>query len=287
MGYRADAGRGEGREVNDAPVVLAWLVLAHLVADFVLQNDAIATAKFGDGPEAWRALGIHGLIVGALTLPLVAVYGLPGLLYGALTVVSHVAIDRIKVVLTRRVEPASATGSAPTAEDAAKGPTFDRAWSPVPGALFAADQAAHLGVILVGWAILLARHAPLQLLESPDVRQPILLIGVLAALLIVNIRAASLFVANLVRLPLSPGEGSRPSSARVGAVIGILERLLICALVLGGAVATIGLVIAAKTLARFKQLDDREFAEYYLLGTLASVTVAIATSLLAQAALAS
>ncbi|MDQ3553211.1 MAG: hypothetical protein M3395_02220, partial [Chloroflexota bacterium] len=79
---------------------------------------------------------------------------------------------------------------------------------------------------------------------------------------------------------------SRPSVVRVGATIGILERLLICALVLGGAVATIGLVIAAKTLARFKQLDDREFAEYYLLGTLASVTIAVASSLIAQAALA-
>jgi hypothetical protein len=33
-------------------------------------------------------------------------------------------------------------------------------------------------------------------------------------------------------------------------------------------------VIAAKTLARFRQLDDRDFAEYYLLGTLASVAIA-------------
>ena len=34
-------------------------------------------------------------------------------------------------------------------------------------------------------------------------------------------------------------------------------------------------MIAAKTIARFKQLDDRGFAEYYLLGTLASVAVAV------------
>ena len=56
-------------------------------------------------------------------------------------------------------------------------------------------------------------------------------------------------------------------------------------LVLAGAEAAIGLVVAAKTLARFKQLDDRQFAEYYLLGTLASVSVALATGLLAAAAL--
>jgi hypothetical protein len=45
------------------------------------------------------------------------------------------------------------------------------------------------------------------------------------------------------------------------------------------------LVIAAKTLARFRQLDDRHFAEYYLVGTLASVTLALASSLLAAAAI--
>jgi hypothetical protein len=73
---------------------------------------------------------------------------------------------------------------------------------------------------------------------------------------------------------------------RVGEAIGIIERLLIVTFVLAGAEAAIGLVIAAKTLARFKQLDDRDFAEYYLLGTLASVSVALGSSLVAQAALA-
>jgi hypothetical protein len=79
---------------------------------------------------------------------------------------------------------------------------------------------------------------------------------------------------------------STGSPARVGEAIGVLERLLIVTLVLTGAEAAIGFVIAVKTLARFKQLDDRGFAEYYLLGTLASVGVAITSALLGQAALA-
>ncbi len=66
----------------------------------------------------------------------------------------------------------------------------------------------------------------------------------------------------------------------------MLERLLIVALVLTNATAAVGFVIAAKTLARFKQLDDRQFAEYYLLGTLASVAVAVGSGLVAVAALA-
>jgi hypothetical protein len=75
------------------------------------------------------------------------------------------------------------------------------------------------------------------------------------------------------------------SPARIGATIGVLERLLIVAFVLTGSTAAIGFVVAAKTLARFRQLDDRDFAEYYLLGTLASVAVALGSGLLAAAAL--
>jgi hypothetical protein len=75
------------------------------------------------------------------------------------------------------------------------------------------------------------------------------------------------------------------SPAKVGATIGVLERVIVCSLVLVGEYAAIGLVVAAKTIARFKQLEDRQFAEYYLLGTLASVSVAILTGMLAAAAL--
>jgi len=81
-------------------------------------------------------------------------------------------------------------------------------------------------------------------------------------------------------VPRTPG-----SPARIGATIGVLERLLVVTFVLVGMEAAIGFVVAAKTLARFKQLDDRGFAEYYLLGTLASVLVALATGLLGAAAL--
>jgi len=75
------------------------------------------------------------------------------------------------------------------------------------------------------------------------------------------------------------------ASARVGATIGVLERILIVVFVLTGTDVAIGFVVAAKTLARFRLLDDRAFAEYYLLGTLASVSVAIVTALVGRAAL--
>jgi hypothetical protein len=85
--------------------------------------------------------------------------------------------------------------------------------------------------------------------------------------------------------PAAAAQPTPAQVARVGATIGILERVLIVVFVLTGTEAAIGFVVAAKTLARFRLLDDRDFAEYYLLGTLASVAVAIVTALVGRVAL--
>lgn len=60
-----------------------------------------------------------------------------------------------------------------------------------------------------------------------------------------------------------------------GRAIGALERALTLTLVLLGQYTAIGLIIAAKSLARLKALEDREFAEYFLVGTLASLLLAL------------
>jgi hypothetical protein len=60
-----------------------------------------------------------------------------------------------------------------------------------------------------------------------------------------------------------------------GRTIGVLERALALTLVYHGEFSALGLVIAAKSLARFKALEDREFAEYFLIGTLASLLLAV------------
>lgn len=62
---------------------------------------------------------------------------------------------------------------------------------------------------------------------------------------------------------------------RRGKTIGILERLLIYFFVVNGSLASIGFIIAAKSFTRFKELDNREFAEYVLIGTLLSSSFAI------------
>lgn len=61
-----------------------------------------------------------------------------------------------------------------------------------------------------------------------------------------------------------------------GYIIGILERIIILMLGLSSQIGAIGFVLAAKSLARFKQLENRDFAEKYLLGTLLSVVISLA-----------
>jgi Protein of unknown function (DUF3307) len=281
--------------MTSAPLVLAWLVFGHLLADFVLQTEGVALGKFGDGMPAWRALGTHVAVVAVVNVPAVLVFGLRGLGFVIITALSHLLIDRAKIVLTMRAD--GTTGS--TTDEPAEGPPLDRSWTAFPALLFVLDQLAHLGVLVVAWALLLQGAAPLAVwsdavdrvagsMDRNAFHAGVLATVVIADLAIVNVRAGALFVATLVRAPRSKGAqgtGGAASPARVGATIGVLERLIVSALVLTNASTAIGFVIAAKTLARFKQLDDREFAEYYLLGTLASTTVAILSSLLALQAL--
>jgi hypothetical protein len=331
----------------DSILVLAWLTLAHLVADFVIQTDGIVAAKTSTGARAWQGVLAHGVGVAVCLIPVAVAFEAPGLLALAVIVLAHVLIDRAKVVATRRAEAAALAEAARRHEGLAPAQGLGRAWTPLPAAYFALDQIAHLAVIGVVWAIFLSGRPPAapwlsavdQLLAGRDAAGfHVVVLGavVVASLVIANVRGGALFVATLVR-PIEAASGADESSAfrpatteshverpwgwsfrigplagrvvadtpvattgaasgdpaprvsapgQIGSTIGILERLLIVTLLMAGAEAAIGLVIAAKTIARFRQLDDRVFAEYYLLGTLASVTVAIVTALAARAALA-
>lgn len=57
-----------------------------------------------------------------------------------------------------------------------------------------------------------------------------------------------------------------------GAMIGSLERILSALFLFQGQYAAIGLIYTAKSIARYKQIEEnKRFAEYYLIGTLYSI----------------
>lgn len=61
----------------------------------------------------------------------------------------------------------------------------------------------------------------------------------------------------------------------VGSIIGIIERFLVFIFACFGNFAAIAIIITVKTWARNEDLKDKDFRNKYLLGTLASLTVAL------------
>lgn len=60
-----------------------------------------------------------------------------------------------------------------------------------------------------------------------------------------------------------------------GSTIGKLERIITAILLLCNQYGVIGLVLTAKSIARFKQLEEQDFAEKYLIGTLLSLAITL------------
>jgi phage regulator Rha-like protein len=70
-----------------------------------------------------------------------------------------------------------------------------------------------------------------------------------------------------------------------GMVIGIVERIMVLTFVLVNQYTAITVIFAAKSIARFNELKDRKMAEYYLIGTLASITFALLVGIVVRAIL--
>jgi hypothetical protein len=294
--------------MTDPTIVIGFLLAAHLAADFVLQTDEGVAGRNGPPRRAVRSLGIHFLLVAAFMLPFWPAFGTPGLLALLLVAVPHPFVDAAKTYLTRRVGGSEAG---------------EYAWSPARAMLFILDQAVHVALIAAAWWFFLRDAVPNPALvdwvrqatsgaASADLHTVVAMALVGWALLVVNGPAAR-YLIELILPPdgddaaagigpddpigysvkVGPFSGriepdQAPDAAtqdKVGATVGVLERLLVVVLILGRAEVGIGLVVAAKTLARFKQLDQRPFAEKYLVGTLSSVTIAVASGLLARVVL--
>jgi hypothetical protein len=69
---------------------------------------------------------------------------------------------------------------------------------------------------------------------------------------------------------------------KAGRIIGPLERYIIYFAVLSNQPAIVGFVFAAKAFARVKELQDRNNAEYVLIGTLLSILSAIFVALISK-----
>jgi hypothetical protein len=228
------------------------LALGHLLADFVLQTDAMVRSK---AQPAWM-LG-HVGVVAAASWAALGLAPAPALI--ALIAASHFAIDWLKLLH-------GGQGFAP----------------------FAIDQAAHAGAIALGSALWPeAWGAGLWGLAAVPAWLPEAM--AMAAGAIAAVPAGGYAVQTMMQgLALSADPTADDSLPQGGRLIGRLERAMILMLVLAGQPDGIGLLIAAKSLLRFNELareQDRRASEYVIIGTLASFAWGLGTAFAAEAAL--
>ena len=251
-----------------ATTVFLALLLAHVVGDFMLQGHRVVEGK---SKGSWTAFLEHGGLHYLASLALVGIF-VPASFASMrfqvsvlLLAVIHVGIDAGK---------ARAVKSGP-AKDGRLAFLVDQSLHVLTVALFS---------LVITGQVMDGMSAPLGWLRSHANR--ILAIGVLYL--------GTIFGGgHLVRHLLGPLEeklntGSDKATEeleKAGMYIGWLERFLVLTAIMTGSIATVGLIVAAKSLFRFPELRDRPFAEYFLIGTLLSVSFAAVSGLALRAIL--
>jgi hypothetical protein len=143
--------------------------------------------------------------------------------------------------------------------------------------------AATAAVVVVGFG-----WSGLSLVLAPmfDDKTAIVLSGLLGSVFCGN-DLVLLLVRTFSKIPEQKDEDS-PDLALIGERIGWLERAVVFAFILGGQPSAAALAITAKSLARAPQISNDTtpgFVEYFLVGTLSSLLVALAFAVATRLAL--
>jgi hypothetical protein len=230
------------------------LLLAHLLGDFPLQPAWIAKQK---GRRLWPLI-CHGLIHYALALSCLWIFTqVPCFsIYTQVIVVAylalHLLIDWLKCRLTaRRVLRDS-------------------------GLVFLIDQAVH--VLFLGLAAMFLSRSGLSGLVSIVRLSPAARTHVLetAIIYVAVIFGGGYLIRYLTRGFATAGTAESPAQLEnAGLYLGWIERFLVITAIAMQSPVLVGLILTGKSLARFPEFKEPRFAEYFLIGTLLSISLSL------------
>lgn len=248
------------------PIFLA-LAVAQILSDFPLQTGRMVKEKEEGArgttrQDVWRYGGYikHGSVLLGISILAVYPWWSPRVFLAVLIVtLAHVLLDYAKCRYVRHTTVSMLLG----------------------------DQTLHLLVILVVLTALGLGElgSARDLVQSiwASYRDPTLIVS---SGYLISIWVGGIVVRVFLDSMGSPGqidEGLQNAGRRIGQ----LERFLVTTLTVLDQYSAIAFVFAAKSIARFKKIEESPtFAEYYLAGTLASVSLAVLVGLAIKGGLA-
>ena len=239
------------------------LYLAHLLTDFVFKSDRLVVGKRNSAALAHvEHGGIHllsaALLLGLSSPALVRSLDFYGVIIG-LTLV-HLVFDWGKLSLVRLTTKAEGTLA------------------------FVAGQLVYVFPVCVA-AEIIAKTPLHELMVSltwvqSHAEQTLLLLTVYVGVIFGGGCLVRLVTKPLIRGDLGLAGQTTEELQNAGMYIGWLERFLILTSLLLQSPATVGLIITAKSIARYPEFKSKRFAEYFLIGTLLSISIGVVAGLI-------
>ena len=230
--------------------------LAHLLGDFPLQSSSMVRAK-EHGIRGYIAHGAVHLI--ALVVCVAAFVGLAVVssfwfwIAACVYIAAHLGVDRVKqqLLVSKKVGDS--------------------------GSVFLVDQGIHLcTIVALAWLLIRPNWATLrsQFSWSDGTTDKVLEAGIVyVAVVFAGGYLIRYLTRNLTAGIKKPGETAEEVE-NAGMYIGWLERFLVVTAILVQSPSMVGLILTGKSIARFPELKER-FAEYFLIGTLLSIGLAV------------
>jgi hypothetical protein len=226
--------------------LILLLVIAHLLSDFILQNQNMSDKK---GSKPFTIYHIYHILIVGITSYLLS-FDLGFWKAALLLMIIHLFTDMLKSWLIIKNKTKS---------------------------YFFFDQSIHLASIAI-IVIAYSKLYGINFIFDFETKTIAIIAGFIFCAKPSNILIKYLFIAFSIQTPEenseNPNEHSLPNA---GKLIGIVERFLALGLIIMGQYEAVGLIIAAKSILRF---NGTQKSEYVLVGTLLSFGLAAFSGIL-------
>ena len=246
--------------------IFILLLLAHIIGDFYFQTGNMSKRK--DSSMRWVI--VHSLFYWLSTLLILSpVMSMNIFVIGTIAAAAHAIIDILKYIYIKRARNRSRITAAKERN------------------IFFTDQLLHIVCLIFIAYFAVLQNIPLHINSAVIGFFDIIKIDAFsfiywaAALLIIH-KPANIFISRILTVykPENKDDTNKKDN-NAGRLIGTIERIIILIFLSIGQYAAIGLVLTAKSIARYDKIaKEKDFAEYYLIGTLISTLTVIVVSFL-------